>query len=25
VRKSEFSADELARTFTEHQGQACAC
>ena len=25
VRKSEFSADELSRTFTEHQGQACAC
>jgi len=25
VRKSEFSADELARTFTERQGQACAC
>jgi glutaconate CoA-transferase, subunit B len=25
VRKSEFSAGELARTFTEHQGQVCAC
>jgi glutaconate CoA-transferase subunit B len=25
VRKSEFSAEELSRTFTEHQGQACAC
>ena len=25
VRKSEFSADELARTFTERQGQVCAC
>lgn len=25
VRKSEFATGELARTFTERQGQACAC
>ncbi|HTT51038.1 MAG TPA: hypothetical protein VMH35_06550 [Streptosporangiaceae bacterium] len=25
VRTSEFSAQELARAFTHHEGQACAC